>query len=130
MEAAAGLRLAFDRRLKLEFHGTKITSDGGLLACRELDDTLGLSETAWSGADGHPHRDERTPYPGRTVPPVRVRALGGLRGCERCRPAGARSGYALGGGWPSSDGTSGLHQPDGPVRNRGADARGKPTRLD
>src|SRR3954468_6314864 len=42
----AVLGLTFDRRLKLEFHGTKVTSDGGLLACRELDDALCLSETA------------------------------------------------------------------------------------
>ena len=42
----AHAKLRFDRRIRLEFHGTTITSDAGLLACRELDDVMGLTETA------------------------------------------------------------------------------------
>ena len=39
-------RVDFDRRVRLEFRGAQISSDGGLLVMRELDDALGLSDLA------------------------------------------------------------------------------------
>ena len=38
------LRVDFDRRLELEFHGGRTTLDAGLLAYRKLDDALGPTE--------------------------------------------------------------------------------------
>src|SRR5437764_4136229 len=76
-EANKALRVAFDRRVKLEFHGARITSDGGLLAYRELDDALGPTATAAS-----------TLAEGRRGKNVRHRLLGLLRQAVYSRLAG------------------------------------------
>jgi hypothetical protein len=40
------LNIRFNRKIKLEFHGARLTPDGGFLAYRELDEALGLFESA------------------------------------------------------------------------------------
>jgi hypothetical protein len=39
-------RVDFDPRVRLEFRGAQLSSDGGLLVMRELNDALGLSDLA------------------------------------------------------------------------------------
>jgi hypothetical protein len=54
------LKLDFDRRVMLQFRSSVVASDAGLLAYRELDDTLGLTAIA-----GETLADARTGRNGR-----------------------------------------------------------------
>jgi hypothetical protein len=63
------LRLDFDRRIKLHFHGAKLSSDGGLLLFRELDARPTSQAAAMCQGDHGGRNHERN-------------------GCERCHRHG------------------------------------------
>ena len=73
------LRLDFDRKLTLQFRGSVVTSDAGLLAYRELDAALGLAVMA-----GEMLADARTGKNGRhaLVGMLRQSVFGRLAGYE------------------------------------------------
>jgi hypothetical protein len=73
------LKLDFDRRLMLQFRGSVVTSDAGLLAYQELDDALGLTAMA-----GETLADARTGKNGRhaLVGLLRQSVFGRLAGYE------------------------------------------------
>ena len=78
------LKFGFDRRLMLQFRGSVVTSDAGLLAYRELDDALGLSAMA-----GEALADARTGKNGRhaLVGLLRQSVFGRLAGYEEVNDA-------------------------------------------
>ncbi len=77
--ASAALRLDFDRRLMLQFCGSTITSDAGLLPNRQLDDAVGLTDTgANTLADGRTGQNGRH----RLVGLLRQSVFGRLAGYE------------------------------------------------
>ncbi len=107
------LRVTFDPRLKLEFHGSKVTSDTRLLAYRELDAALGLTDLGenllndWRTGKNTQHS---------MVALMRQSIFSRLAGYEDTNDAErllGRSHHAAC-GWRASHGThGGLHQPDG-----------------
>src|SRR6202007_272661 len=98
----AVLRLDFDRRVVRRFHGSAITSDGGLLAYRELDDVLALTASGGERlAEARTGRNRRHLLVGL----LRQSLFGGLAGYEDvndaerlCRDPAMR--WVVGGGAP------------------------------
>ena len=85
---SAPLRISFDGRLKLQFHGAKLSSDGGLLLFRELDEALGLTAMAsWMLRDSRTGRNSRH----NLVAMFRQSVFGRLAGYEDVNDAGRLS---------------------------------------
>ncbi len=126
-EATKGpLRLDFNRCLKLEFRGATITSDAGLLAFRELDDALGLTKLAASWLT-ECRLGKNTQHA--LVALLRQSIFGRLAGyedvndAERLRLDPAMRSLVDHGDAPA---ICGIHQRDGPLRDRTTGDRGEP----
>ena len=117
------LRPCFDRRLKLELHGSRVTSDAGLLVYRELDDALGLTALA-----GDVLADSRTGKNGwhGVVGLLRQSVYGRLAGYEDVndgRPSRARSRDAVDRRRQGGRTRRRIDQPDGALRDRAVSER-------
>src|SRR5712664_1749620 len=115
------LRLDFDRRVLLQFRGSAITSDAGLLPYRELDYAIGLTDT---GADTL--ADARTGKNGRhrLAGLLRQSLFGRLAGYEDVNDA-ERLCHDPAMRWVVGDRAitcSAASEPDGPLRDRVAGA--------
>src|ERR1700730_13566248 len=115
------LRLDFDRRLMIQFRGSAITSDGGLLAYRELDDALALTASGGELAEARTGKNRRHFLVGL----LRQSVFGRLAGYEDVNDADRLCRdptNALGGRRRGANGPGCLGQPDGALRDRVAGA--------
>ena len=72
-------QLSFNRLLRVDFRGSRVTSDGGLILVRELDERFGLSELIEDHlADSRTGRNTQFPLADRLRPSVYSR-LAGIR---------------------------------------------------
>jgi hypothetical protein len=109
------LRGDFDRRLMLQFRGSVVTSDAGLLAYRERDDALGLTDAAGEAlADGRTGKNGRHALVGLLRQAVFGRLAGyeDVNDAERLRHDPAVR-WIVGG--KAAHGSAAL--PDGPLRD-------------
>lgn len=54
-------KLSFNGSLKIDFQGSRVTSDGGLILVRELEERLGLSELIGEHLTDHRGPNSRLP---------------------------------------------------------------------
>ena len=72
-------QLSFNPSLKVDFQGPRVTSDGGLLLVRELDERLGLSALIRK-RHGRPARQEHSITAAGLAETVHVQSAGRIRG--------------------------------------------------
>ncbi len=66
------VHLSFNPQLRVEFRGSTVTSDAGLLLPRELDEHLGLSALIESTPHRSPHRTQLPVPPAGSLSPVHL----------------------------------------------------------
>src|SRR5712692_1595371 len=83
-------QLSFNKFLRVDFQGSRVTSDSRLLVVRELDERLGLTGLIQNHLLDTRTGVEYTVSLGGSVPTVRLQPAGWVRRPERCHTAGAR----------------------------------------
>ena len=88
-------QLSFNGFLKVDFQGSRVTSDGGLILIRELDERLGLGRLIEETSQRFTARCEQEVPVRRSAAAVGLLSVGGLRGSQRRRSGIRRSDVSL-----------------------------------